>query len=396
MKKLLTVIAVFLVALGAADAQTANPLPQMDAAVKALAGDITRRLAAEKAQKIAISEFSFKDYIPSLSPYWANQLGLELTTIPNKPFAVLADAAAGADWIISGEIVEIGAAIRVYTRLVRLSDRSVAAVFPSDFERNQHVVEMLSDTSSGGRRSSRVPRDAWEPDSWEHPVSVEIGADENAPAMNRSLHDENDEDFFLLLPGKDGRLLMETTGGTDTYMEFYNAETGEKLAEDDDSGSRSNARIRYNVQAAKRYIAKVRGYDGNTGHYGFRAYYTVQILPDEYEPDDDSSTAKWINIGTPQQHTFHTGDDVDWVKFQITQPGRYTIRARGVATTDLDTHIELFDKDLTSIAKDDDGGEGYDSRLSLRLESGLYYLKVKCLDDDPDEPYTISIEEEER
>jgi len=85
---------------------------------------------------------------------------------------------------------------------------------------------------------------------------------------------------------------------------------------------------------------------------------------------------------------------VDWVKFQITQPGRYTIRARGVVSNRLDTYIELFDTNLTSIGEDDDGGEAVDSRLSLHLESGLYYLKVYCLDQNPDQPYTISIEAE--
>jgi len=229
--------------------------------------------------------------------------------------------------------------------------------------------------------------------SFENPIAYEIGSDENVPVMNRTL-DTDDEDFFLLLPASDGSLIMETTGGTDTVMEFYNADTREKLAEDDDGGTRSNARIRYNVQAGKRYIAKVRGYDdGDTGPYGFRAYITVQVrlAPDEYEPDNDSTSAKQIEIGASQQHNFHTSDDVDWVKFQITQPGRYTIRTRGVNSNRLDTYIELFDSNLNSIDEDDDSGEGLDSRLSLRLENGIYYLKVECLDDNPNQPFTISI-----
>jgi hypothetical protein len=140
----------------------------------------------------------------------------------------------------------------------------------------------------------------------------------------------------------------------------------------------------------------VRGYSGRTsGSYGFRAYFYGEALsPDQYEPNDDSSTANSIEIGTPQQHTFYHGDDIDWVKFQITQSGRYTIRARGVRSDSLDTYIELFDANLNSIAENDDGGNNYDSRLSRQLQSGLYYLKVRCLDDNPDQAYTISIETE--
>ena len=46
---------------------------------------------------------------------------------------------------------------------------------------------------------------------------------------------------------------------------------------------------------------------------------------------------------------------------------------------------------INNIAEDDDGGENLDSRIGRRLDSGLYYLKARCLDDEPDQPYTISI-----
>jgi serralysin len=177
-------------------------------------------------------------------------------------------------------------------------------------------------------------------------------------------------------------------------MELYDAETRAELAEDDDGGSGGNARIRYTVRAGGRYIARVRGYSGETGSYGFRAYIVeqVRLSPDEYEEDNSFSTAKPINIGETQQHTFHSGDDVDWVKFQITAAGTYRIRARGVDSASLDTYIELYDSNQNSIDENDDGGDDYDALLSLRLEGGTYYLKVETLDDNPGEPYTISIE----
>jgi hypothetical protein len=214
--------------------------------------------------------------------------------------------------------------------------------------------------------------------------------------MERSLHNRSDEDFFLLLPDRAGRLVMETLGDMDTLMYFYNADTRELLAENDDGGSNYNARIRYNAQAGQRYIAKVKGYDGETGHYGFRAYFAapVTLPPDEYEPDDDFSSATFIEIGTSRQHTFHTGDDIDWVTFEVSQAGRYTIRTRGSNSNRLDTYIELFDSKMNSVAEDDDGGDNLDSLLSLRLNSGVYYLKIGCLDSEPDQPYTVSIQAE--
>jgi hypothetical protein len=506
----LILAATFIHAQGAGESQESgdgSPVSQLDTAVRIVAGNLNRKLIEAKAGKIAVGQFAYNGSVVPLGTYWVNQLTGELANIPNKPYIILSGGPTGADWTISGEIIEAAGVIRIYTRLIRAENRAIEGGYQSDFERSENIIAMLSSgTSQGGRSSSVVP-DSLEPDSFDNPVPYEIGADENAQLVNRTLHngdedffllipendgqlimettggtdtymefynaetreklaqnddggsgsnarirqsvqagkryiakirgydgetgaygfkaylsirsssssfdnplsyeigvddsvpvmnrtlDSDDEDFFLLLPEKDGQLIMETTGRVDTFMEFYNAETRQKLADDDDSGSSNNARIRYRVEAGKRYIAKVRGYDGDTGEYGFRAYIQVQVqlAPDEYEPDNDSTSAKQIEIGIPQQHTFHNSNDVDWVKFQITRPGRYTIRARGVNSNRLDTYIELFDSNLNPIDEDDDGGEGVDSRLSLHLESGLYYLKAECLDESPNQPYTLSI-----
>jgi len=85
---------------------------------------------------------------------------------------------------------------------------------------------------------------------------------------------------------------------------------------------------------------------------------------------------------------------VDWVKIQITRPGRYTIRAKGSNSNRLDTYIELYDSNMVPIGEDDDGGENLDSRLALSLESGVYYLKAECLDESPNQPYDLSVMEE--
>jgi len=403
MKKKLIFIPIFIFAMTFVHAQGAiqsqelsgvNSAIQMDSAVKILAGNLNRKLIDEKAKKISIGQFAYRGNVVPLGLYWINQLTGEFANAPNRTYIVLSAGPADADWTVTGEFIDApNNTIRIYTRLIRLDNRSVEASFYLDFERNEQITALLSGGGgSQGGRSSSVAMDSLEPDSFDNPAAYEIGADENAPVVNRTLHN-GDEDFFLMLPANDGQLVMETTGGVDTYMEFYNAETRERLAQNDDGGSNENARIRYNVQAGKRYIAKVRGYEGETGEYGFRAYIIVQIrlTPDEYEPNNDSSSAKQIEIGTPQQHNFHTSNDVDWVKFQITRAGRYTIRARGVNSNRLDTYIELFDSNMNSIDEDDDGGDNMDSRLSLRLENGLYYLKVECLSENPDQPYTISI-----
>jgi hypothetical protein len=230
--------------------------------------------------------------------------------------------------------------------------------------------------------------------NWGNPVSCEIGNTEDAASMQRNLQPD-DEEYFLLLPEKSGRLIIETTGRLDTYMELYNVDTRELLDENDDGGNSNNARIRYNVRAGERYIVMVRGYSSSVrGSYGLRAYFpnTGYLAPDAYEPDDDSSMAKTIEIGISQSRTFHSGDDVDWVQFRVTRQGRFVIQAAGINTSRLDTYIELFDNNLNLIDEDDDGGEGLSARLSVNLSAGVYYLKVWCLNDEPDQGYTLRID----
>jgi len=486
-----------------------SPVPQMDRDAATIAQGLHDMLVRVKAQKIAIGQFPYQGSVTSLGTYWNNQLSRALVSTSGRSYAILSGGTAGADWTISGEIVTLPGIIRIYTRLMRVEDRALELITECDFERSTALAAMLSGGGSGG--SSQTPPDELEPDGWENPVAYEIGTDESATVINRSIH-AGDEDFFLLVPDRDGRLTVETTGNnidtfmhlhdfesrnqvasdddsgsgdnarirynvqagkqyvarvrgyssstngpygfrayiairegssswespiaytigvgenssttnrelsaddegdyfllvpgragsltiettgdTDTCMELYNAETREKLRENDDGGSNYNARIRHTVSAADRYIVLVRGYDGEAGSYGFRAFFSGEGMlgPDEYESDDESSQAKPITIGTPQRHTFHHADDVDWVTFRVTQPRSYTISAKGERTARLDTYVELFDANLNSIAEDDDGGEIRDARLAVELQSGLYYLKVWCLDSEPDQAYTISIE----
>lgn len=398
MKKTILSIVIFFLSITVIFAQgMASPVLSMDSSAKDLAGKLNRRLIDEKAQNVFVGQFIYRDAVPLFAVYWVNQLTMELANSLNKSYAVVLSYGEAAEWTISGEIVDMADTIRVYTRLIRSSDRSIVAVYNSDFARDENLIQMLASTGGGRGSSSPVPRDAQEPDSWDNPVNIIVGSDENPTVVNRTLNN-SDEDFFLIVPEHDGRLTVETTGSTDTYMHLYNADTRAELSTNDDGGSGSNARIRHFVRAGQRYIVKIRGYDSSeTGSYGFQAYLQVQAVPtpDEYEPDNDYASAKTIQIGTPQTHNFHDSDDEDWVKFEITQAGRYTIRTRGVNSNRLDTYIELYDSNRNSIDEDDDGGERLDSRLTLRLDAGTYYLQVSCLDNEPDQPYTISITAEE-
>jgi len=277
MKRFLVFIPLFFFAVYITFSQTTeSPVPQMDEAVKNLARDIHAKLSEKRAEKITIGQFTYHESIPPFSSYWVNQLIGELTNIQGRSYIILSGSATDADWTVSGEIVQAADIIRIYTRLIRMSDRAIEGSFYSSFQRNEHINDLIAYTASSSGSSSSGGRDTREPDSWDTPITVAIGTSPNAAVMNRTIT-EDDEDFFLIVPERDGRLTAETTGSIDTFMYLYNYDSGDEIASNDDGGQSSNARIVQNVRSGTRYLAVVRGYSSSTnGAYGFRAFMIVR------------------------------------------------------------------------------------------------------------------------
>ena len=370
MKKLLVTITILFFVLSSINAQNSernnNPVPQMDSAVKIMAAELHKKLTEKRGQKIAIGQFVYRGSISPFGTYWVSQLTDELANIPNKTYTLISGGVAGADLTISGEIVDVANIIRVYTRLVRSEGRVIEAAFQSELERSQALNNML--VASSGASSSSVIVDEYEIDSMAYPVVYEIGVDGSAAVINRTIHSGDDEDFFLLLPDRDGRLVMETTGSFDTVMELYDEETMGKLAEDDDGGSGNNARIRYNARAGARYIAKVRGYS-SAGNYGFRAYISVRTGGSSWESPVSYEIGN--NENAPVARRTIEDDDADHILLIPGYNGRLIIETTG----DMDTYMRLYDADSRQeLASDDDSGSGYNAKITYNAQAGRRYM----------------------
>jgi hypothetical protein len=400
----------------------------------------------------------------------------------------------------------MGDVVRVYTWLVKRDDMSLCAAWNTDLALNPFILEILSGNTNlpnSDTGSLRVRPDRYETDSADAPVRV-TAAD---GVVVRTLHSEDDEDWFLItIPENSSRFILETSGDMDNYMELYDGDSHSRLARNDDGGEDGNARIEYSGEPGKTYIVKVQGYDGEIGSYGFSVVFEAYpedtaepndsleqatridrtsvrglfrspsdedwyVLPiptpgsqvtvftagdmdtiitlydengnklaedddsgsgdnarvsvvvydkalyikveeydgalgsyilgveirepavsDSYEPDDSPSDAKEIGIGSSQERTFTFSNDVDWVRFVVVERGVYEIRTKA-ADGYLDSYITLYDGKDHQMQEDDDSGGDYDAYLSVELDPGTYMLKVECLDDDPlqNNAYTLSI-----
>jgi hypothetical protein len=109
---------------------------------------------------------------------------------------------------------------------------------------------------------------------------------------------------------------------------------------------------------------------------------------DSFEPDGTSGQASSIQPGRSQMHSISPVADVDWVKFTLNAPRNIILETAGDSG---DTVLYLYNGSLTQIATNDDGGNGYFSRISLdALPAGTYYAKVREYgDNDEIASYTL-------
>ena len=291
-----------------------------------------------------------------LGRYWTENI---LGHLAGKPGVTVMER--GADFRLGVTVMELGETVRMYTKLLRNRDGSVAAVWMPDLARTL-LIDSLLDTETG-----YVRRDMYETDSRDHPVVLKPGS-----PLSRTLH-ENDEDWFSLdLSEGGGYIVVETLGRVDTVMELYG--NGEPLMENDDGGGGGNARIGFFAAAGKTYTVKVYGYSqDDTGTYSIHADFAE--IPDKHmEPNDSAETAWRLSPKNSEVTAFFLSeDDEDWYRIEIPPGGGYFYL---VMESETDTYLELFDGQKKKIAENDDWGEDLNARISLVLEAGLYYIKA--------------------
>jgi hypothetical protein len=101
-------------------------------------------------------------------------------------------------------------------------------------------------------------------------TALEVDAKSGTEA---SISKFGEEDLFTFVVTHAGRHVVETSGHTDVVMKLFGPNSPTLLiAEDDDSGTGSNARIALNIIEG-RYYVQVRHYDPQRG----RGKYSVRV-----------------------------------------------------------------------------------------------------------------------
>jgi hypothetical protein len=188
----------------------------------------------------------------------------------------------------------------------------------------------------------------------------------------------------------------------DTVLCLYDTDGATQIQCDDDGGEGMGSRIRWLNTSSGSYYARVTHYNDDAS--GPNTAYDLTVAtqgchPDAHEDDDDSGTARIIDVGgSPHDHNYCGAGDQDWAKFSASASVTYTIQT-GNLGPESDTMLTLYDTDgSTELAFNDDYAEGLDSRIDFVFSSaGTYYVKSQHYDAEQygaGTEYQISIEQD--
>ena len=174
----------------------------------------------------------------------------------------------------------------------------------------------------------------------------------------------------------------------------YLANTSSRDATDDANSSHHLARVEFTPHEDGTYYIAATGESFEWGGYELRV---IDITRDADKHPADRSTPVFAQAGNPVTGKIDFNRDVDWFRMNITADNTHTINLEGQATGRGSLRDPLlwgvYDEDGNYISgtRNDDGGEGYNARITLDLEVGIYYIAVGAFG-NYEGTYTLSVD----
>ena len=183
---------------------------------------------------------------------------------------------------------------------------------------------------------------------------------------------------YLITFSSSGYKTIQTFGTTDTYIYLYN-NNGALLASNDDSGYGLNSLICFNVSANTQYKIRVKLYNSNA--YGTTKLF---ITPAYGALNSNISTlSTYENIYSITNKTSYSWSS--YAELNYTRMVTFTPPEEGSYTFELDSTFDnyLYVIDprnsellITNIDYNDDGGTGYNAKLTRYLDANVPYLII--------------------
>ena len=173
----------------------------------------------------------------------------------------------------------------------------------------------------------------------------------------------------------------------------YLPNTSSRDATDDANSSHHLARVEFTPEDGGTYYIAATGEAFEWGDYDLTV---IDITRDADEHPADRSTTVFAPRGTPVTGKIDFSGDVDWFQLNVIFVGTYTIdlegQDNGLGSLRDPLLRGLYDADGNYISgtRNDDGGEGFNARITPYLEQGIYYIAVGAFGNH-EGTYTLSV-----
>ena len=232
---------------------------------------------------------------------------------------------------------------------------------------------------------------------------VEVGGSTTGE-IERSL----DRDWFAveLVANTTYQIDLEGAGafaGTlrDPYLRGIHGSNGNLISgtRNDDFGMSWNSRVDFTPTADGTYYVAAGAYGGLTGTYTLSVVDSADILRPGDDYTEGTGTTGAVAVGGSATGEIETLGDQDWFAVTLVADKTYQIDLKGSPTGNALGDPYLYGiHDVNGVlivgTTDDDGGEGFDSRVEFTpVDAGTYYVAAGGLDGDEVGTYTLSVAE---
>jgi len=195
-----------------------------------------------------------------------------------------------------------------------------------------------------------------------------------------------DRDWFSasMLAGHEYVIDLEGSGVralADTYLDgiYSSAGTGIANTSDDDSGEGLNSRLQFTPESDATYYIAASAFADSTGSYSL----TLTDLGDQDDYSADTASGGLVVVGASSSGHIEQQGDEDWFSVVLNADTQYLIDLEGNSTfagTLADPYLRGIYTDVGQLlanSSDDDGGENFNSQLSLNVaQTGVYYISA--------------------
>ena len=234
---------------------------------------------------------------------------------------------------------------------------------------------------------------------------VDVGA-----SATGNIESDSDKDWFRvdLEAGKLYQIDLEGVDGgggalADPFLSLLDG-TGSLIADNDDSGGSFDSRIVYVPATTGAYYTEAKWAAAGAPPPGTYTLSVTELETRTAEGDTDFAssiaTLGMVEVGGSATGEIDPADDIDWFRVVLEAGKTYVFGLKGNETdvgTLPDPLLLLWDSPgLKELARDNDGGDGSDSRLEYTATaSGIHYLDASAAGDASSNKgtYTLSVRE---